>query len=72
MALYLLHRLNRVDWDENEGFVIRAPNSQKAREMANAEFAAEGAIWEDHDLVACDKISVSGMNCVILKSFNAG
>lgn len=73
MAIYLLTR-GPEDWggDENNGFVISAPNEDKARSTANESASDEGHIWDDCDRVKCEIINKHTPTGIILRSFTAG
>lgn len=73
MSLWLLQRKGHVGYDEAEGFVIRASNEVRAREIARHNAGDEdGEIWLRKSKVTCTRIAARGKGGVVLKAFNAG
>ncbi len=73
MKLFLLERLDETDWDESEGFVIRAKDEVSARVIAGEQDNNNNkSRWMDHQRTSCNEISQDGHEGVILESFNAG
>lgn len=74
--LWLIERnkeRNQVGYDEVAGFVIRAYDSSRARELAAAQHAAEPkSEWLDSARSTCSQILEMGEERVILQDFNAG
>jgi len=68
MKLYLLTRIDEIDWDEYVGAVIAAPTEEIAREIM-LHIALDG-IWK------CDLISETATDQVeqgvVLYSYNTG
>lgn len=83
MKLWLLKRIDDeahdwgADYDEYVGFVVRAPDEAKAREMAwigsGGEYGSRREpYWQHPDQTSCVEIPVDGDEGVILDSFRAG
>ena len=72
MKLWLLKRIGRISYDEYNGKVVRASDSDAARQIANMKVGDEGNIWTDDNLVSCVEIDGNGDPDVLLESFNAG
>ena len=71
MKLWKLSRIDHVGSDELGSVVIRAGYESDAREIANRYAGDEGRIWEDNDLVECERITEEGEEGVIIRDFNA-
>ncbi len=71
MTVYLLTRINFIEYDEYDAKVIVSTSELKAREIANEHTGDEGQIWNDEDKVKCELISLDTEG-VVLESFNAG
>jgi hypothetical protein len=71
MKLWLLERVDNDEfhYDENEGFVIAAPNELRAREIANDNRSDEGEIWEKVEEVTCREITKKEPEGVVLLSY---
>jgi hypothetical protein len=76
MNLWLIERADRFGWDEYLGFVICADSEARARAIAAAKHADEGAsTWTDE---AKSKVRYLGkpaeglVEGIVLESFNAG
>lgn len=74
MKLWLLKKLDEeVGWDEYAGFVIRAPTSDEARQIANAEtFCSQVGEFLDPRKTSCEELKAEGPTEVILSDFRAG
>ena len=72
MKIFKLHRLDKVDWDEYKGFVIRAEDEISARVIAGQQDSYHKSRWIDHKQTSCEEITQEGDPGVILDSFNAG
>lgn len=73
MPLYYLERLGDVCWDEANSFVIRAPSSKKAREIAARNKGNESEDnWTNPKRSSCTEISESGDSTVICSDFKQG
>lgn len=68
MNIYIVSRIQSPKRDEYEGFVIVAQSEGRAREIANSHRGAEGDIWTNKYLVACDQI-VTREEGIVLSSF---
>ena len=76
---YLLERIGGADWDEFEGFVVRAENEAHARQIANKfnhehdrEMGGPSNSWLDAKKTTCVVIEPDdGKVGVIFASFNA-
>lgn len=68
---YLLLRIGNIGYDEYDSMLVRAENSNEAREIANSRCGDEGKIWTDTKKVTCQVIRATGMSKLILSSFNA-
>ncbi len=73
MKYYLLERKDEVGYNEQEGVVVAAFNSQQARQIASNTHGDEGATpWLDPKLTSCRQVTrITGVG-VILRAFNAG
>ena len=75
MKLYLVTRTDEWDWDEYNGFVIRAVNEENALELAH-KFADEYDNPEDYtfrpDNTKIVEITNEGLEEIILESFIGG
>jgi hypothetical protein len=74
MALYLLDFVDD-DWDYEmaDGFVVRAPDTDTARDLAAAQCGVEGpSFWRDPAKTTCKQLDHDGDSAVILRSFLAG
>ena len=71
MKLYYLN-FDDCDYDQTNGFIIRAKNEKEARELANSRCSDEGKIWTDKQKVSCKHIKVSGKSEIILIDFLNG
>ena len=72
MKLWLLKRIGQISYDEYDGKVVRASDSDAARQIANMKVGDEGSIWTDENLVSCVEIDGDGDPDVLFESFNAG
>ena len=73
MQLFLLKRVNGIDYDECDGFVVRAKDENAARILASANAGGEGSdIWMSDTFSTCSAINGRGVAGIILRSFNAG
>lgn len=66
--LYLITRNGTVNYDEYEGFVIRASSAKEARAMA----AEKDIVFLDAHSTSCERIKESGDAEILLESFHAG
>jgi hypothetical protein len=64
----------KYDYDEYDGFVIRAKNKKEARELAvkAAKSGDNAYVFADPERSKCVEILKKGTPEVILSSFNAG
>jgi len=81
LYLYLIVRLDHVEYDEAAGFVVSAPSPITARRMISdpvrpdKQVGDEGReIWRDRTRTKCVKIGVctTGQTGVLLCDFRAG
>ncbi len=72
MKIYLLKAVNRVGYDEYDGFVVAAENETEARQIANDNSADDCRIWNDPLKVRCERLKHTLAKGLILGSFNAG
>jgi hypothetical protein len=74
MKLYLLERLLSGNYDECQGFVVRASSSKAARKLVgNKDRGDEGKeTWLDPKLSTCVEIKTDGEAEIILCDFLAG
>ena len=73
--LYLLKRMDRVGYDEFDGFVISADTETEARDFAIQEAADEGdEVWSSQLDVSCTLLALNTKHDkgIVLGSFNAG
>ena len=71
MALYLLTRNGKCDYDEYHEKVIRAGTESEARRIANDNVGDEGKIW-DSLAVDAEIVDPFGKPGEILGDFHAG
>jgi hypothetical protein len=73
MRLWLL-TTNHYDYDQYSGFVVRATNEKKARELAAEACgrSGNGPEFLNPKRSKCEPLSARGEAEVILESFNAG
>jgi hypothetical protein len=76
-SIWLLKRLESVDYDENDGFIITAPDEYTARLIAASNAGNEGrSTWTNIALSSCTVIGVlthpDPTPRILLRSFNAG
>lgn len=69
MKLFLLET-DQYDYDEYDGFVVRASSEKQAREIVKNELT--DIIRQDIDMFNCIEINARGEAEVILASFHAG
>ena len=77
MRLYILQRLDGADYDENDGFVIRAEDSKEARKIASEQAGEENRItrrspWLQPTLTSCKTLNIAGKPGVIICDFHSG
>lgn len=74
MLLWLLQTIAGADWEETEGFVIRASSESEARALAAAHTDGErvGNRWTDETQSTCVELTTTGSAEIILTDFNAG
>lgn len=70
--LYLLKRINRLGYDEYDGFLISADSESEARSLC--KYADEGDIWGDSSEVSCKEVApyTEEPKGIVLERFNAG
>ncbi len=71
MKVYILRIIGIAGYDEYDAKVVVAENKIRARELANAKYGDEGEIWQNEEMVSCNKIDKQKEG-VVLASFNAG
>ena len=80
MKLYLLKRKGDIGGDENAGFVVRANDRDRARELAcaaskDSDMACSAAeipdIWLDPNETTCEGLPDWGREGVVLRDFRA-
>jgi hypothetical protein len=81
VKLWLVKRIAAADWDEYQGFVIRAETELEARRIANGDkpdsfpFDYEDdeiSVWLNPDLSTCEELTADGEAGIVLYDFNAG
>lgn len=81
MKLWLLNRIDNADYDEMQGFVIRAESGQRAREIANDNAGDENKsvliqgspnVWLNKYRTTCVELLPEGEEGVVLKDYLAG
>lgn len=74
--LWLLETKKDFLYDSYDGFVIRAPTEQAARELAQSKIADEKLydkqFWLKSQFSECDLLPDEGNTEIVLSSFNAG
>ena len=68
--LWYLCKLDKVDYDEYDSFVVRADTSKEARQLAADE--SFEPLWKKTSRVACKELKGTGPSGIVLGSFNAG
>jgi len=76
--LYILKSKEEVDYDEYEGFVVRADNAKEARQLAETQ--SRGSYphqslmgrFTDPKRSSCNYISRVGKSKILLSDFKAG
>lgn len=75
MKLYLLQTEN-YDYDEYDGFIIRALNENIAREIANSigtrRLDTSPKVWLAAELSTCTELTIRGSQGLVFSSFNEG
>ncbi len=71
MNVYILRMIGIVNYNEYDAKVVVAKNEIRARELANAQPGGEGKIWQDKEMVSCNKVNKQ-VEGAVLASFNAG
>ncbi len=71
MKVYILRMIGIAGYDTCDAKVVVAKNKTRARQLANAEPSGEGKIWQDKEMVSCNKVDKE-VEGVVLASFNAG
>jgi hypothetical protein len=83
MRLWLVKRIESddgamgADYDEFVGFVVRAPDEERARALAEDasnpwSSDRKEPYWRDPAITSCEEVPVDGDEAVILDSFRAG
>lgn len=73
MKLWILKRIDRPDWDEMAGMVVRALDETAARGLAATEAGNEGfVVWLAAATASCEELTTDGEPEVIIMDFNAG
>ncbi|MEE9117028.1 MAG: hypothetical protein V3U02_00355 [Calditrichia bacterium] len=74
MKLFLLKRIGRVGWDENEACIIRAISHNSARQIAFGKLKGEepNKVWLDPKKSYCKEIKQTDKPGIILIDFKAG
>ena len=78
MNLYLLERKDeKILYDANDGFVVRAKSAKRARDLANLRVSDErhslgDDIWLNPKKSSCRQIKKTGLEMIILRDYNAG
>lgn len=77
MKIYFVSRIDRIDYDEYDGFVVRANSKEEALELCKKETKGWAHYDEQsgyfHELnTEIEEVEMSGGARVILGSFNAG
>lgn len=73
MPIYMLKRLDTVDFEENVSMVVRALDEKGARRVAaNARAFESESSWLDFDKSTCERLIDVGESCVLLVDFVRG
>lgn len=72
MKIFVLHRLDDIDWDEYIGFVVCAEDEIEARKLAIERDSCSRSLWLDHARASCIEITHDSEKGIILESYNAG
>lgn len=66
-ALWLLERLNDSRYDGYDAFVVRAPNAQAARLLADRYgTSAPRHVWTEPSVASCQMLDPAGRPAVVL------
>lgn len=68
MMLWKLERLDEVDYDETQGFVIRAESEAHARKLAYRHAWGWARVWLDPEKTSCRQIIAPGRAGVVLQA----
>jgi hypothetical protein len=72
MNIYLLKRLDPVDYDEFDSKVVVAESEEDARLIAGEETGDEGQVWHNPKYVSCEVVDPAQGARVVCASFIAG
>ena len=73
MGLWLVEAIDHVDYDEYDGFVVRADDEATARALAQAAaVTGQKDVFTDARTSTCESILDEGLAGIILASFKAG
>lgn len=74
MKIWVVERLDDVDYDQAAGFVIVAADEAEARALAAAQSGGYEMpeTWKNPATASCKPVDASGPARVILRDFNAG
>jgi hypothetical protein len=71
--LFILKRVTKVHYDENESFVIRARSHVHARKIASQWNGDEGSeTWLNPQLSSCKQLKNDGVYGVVIRNYKAG
>ena len=73
-ALWLVSLIGSPDYDEYDGFVVRARDEASARALADAlaNDAGQRGVFTSSTRARCERLFVHGNETVVMSSFNAG
>ena len=73
MKIYKLERVHRsTNWDQYQGFVVRAASPQAARRLAQEQARESGEPWLDPAVTTCRAVKAEGKAEILLGDFEAG
>jgi hypothetical protein len=76
VKLFLLKRTDEApggEWDCNNGFVVRAETTEKARWLCSLNPGEEGPkTWVNPEYSTCEEILPTGEEGIILEDFRSG
>ncbi len=74
MKLFLLKRLDDVQYDEYRNCVVRASSHKTARKIAFKNLCGDepNELWLNHKKTSCKEIKQTGLPEIILTDYHAG
>ena len=70
MPLYLLERLDNIEYEDTEALIVRADSEQSARDMTATLFSIKrGKTMYDPKILSCELLEEAGKPEIILISY---